>query len=142
MRREQLEQYRSKKEEIRELQYKLKHLGEGDSMIGNDVILDYSTGYPRPQSIVGVDWDKVNRTYERYVNKMARLGKECEEIEEFVESIPDSLTRRIFRMYYIDGMTQEKVAKKIHLDRSRISRKIDDFLKTHTKHTKHMYNNN
>jgi len=129
LRREQLEQYRSKKEEIRELQYKLKHLGEGDSMIGNDVILDYSTGYPMPQSVVGVDWDKVNRTYERYVNKMARLGKECEEIEEFVESVPDSLTRRIFRMHYIDGMSQIKISMRIHLSQSSISKKINEFFK-------------
>ena len=48
MTKERLESYRSCKEEIRELQYKLDHLGEGDSMIGNDTVFDYKTGYPRP----------------------------------------------------------------------------------------------
>lgn len=56
MTREKLEEYKSKKDEIHELQQKLQHLGEGDSLIGNDVILDYQTGYPRPQSIVGYDY--------------------------------------------------------------------------------------
>ncbi len=49
-----------------------------------------------------------------------------------MSGITDSVTRRIFRIYYIDGrknVTQRDVAKKIHLDRSRVSRKIDDFLK-------------
>lgn len=55
MTKEQLEEYKSKKAEIQELQYKLDHLGEGDSMIGNSVINDYRTGHPRPQSVVGVD---------------------------------------------------------------------------------------
>ena len=33
MEREQLERYLSQKEEIRELRYKLEHLGEGDSLL-------------------------------------------------------------------------------------------------------------
>ena len=37
--------------------------------------------------------------------------------------------RRIFRMYYLEGETQQKIGERLHLDRSRISRKIDDFLK-------------
>ena len=46
--------------------------------------------------------------------------------------IRDSTTRRIFQMYFIDGEvkpSQTKVAKRLHLDRSRISRRIDDYLK-------------
>ncbi len=42
------------------------------------------------------------------------------------------MARRIFRMYYIDGterITQRKVAKRIHVERSTVSRKIDDYLK-------------
>lgn len=49
-----------------------------------------------------------------------------------MENIKDSLTHRIFRIYYIDGrkdVTQREVAKRVHLDRSRVSRKIDDYLK-------------
>lgn len=45
MTRERLEAYRSNRDEIKELKYKLDHLGEGDSLIGNDVIFDLQTGY-------------------------------------------------------------------------------------------------
>ena len=128
MTREQLEEYRSKKEEIAELEYKLQHLGAGDSMVGNDVIFDYRSGYPVPQSVVGVDWQKYDNTKARYQNRLDELQRECDEVEEFVESIEDSLIRRMFRLYYIDGMTQDKVAKKLHMHRSGVSKKISDFL--------------
>ena len=129
MDRKQLERYRSQKEEILELQYKLEHLGEGDSLTGNDIIFDYSTGFPRPQAVVGYDYDKEQRLRARYKDRLLKLKKECEETEQWVEAIIDSQTRRIFRMYYLDGDTQQRIGKRLHLDRSRISRKIDDFLK-------------
>lgn len=129
MTRERLEGYRSCKEEIRELQYKLAHLGEGDSMIGNDVILDYQTGFPRPQSVVGYDYGKEERLRKAYESRIEKLQAECAEVEQWVESIPDSLTRRIFRMYYIDGMNQSKIAKRVHLSQAEISKKISRYLK-------------
>lgn len=129
MTKDRLEKYVSSKEEIAELTYLLEHLGEGDTMIGNDVINDYSTGYARPQTVVGFDYAKYERTRKRYEKRKLELEKECEEIEKFVEEIPDSLTRRIFRMYFILGMDQKTVARKVHLDRSMISKKIDAYLK-------------
>ena len=129
MTRERLEAYKSMQDEIRELKCKLQYLEEGDSMIGNSTINDYRSGYPVPRAVVGVDWDKMNRLHERYMNRIAKLQKECELVEEYIESIDDSLTRRIFRMYYLEGMKQKTISAVVHLDRSRVSRKIDDFLK-------------
>lgn len=129
MKREQLEDYRSKKGEIKELEYRLQHLGEGDSMVGNDVIFDYRSGFPIPQSVVGTDWDKVTRTENRCKSRIQKLKTECDEIEQFVEDIEDSVMRRIIRMYFIDGMSQENVAKSVGYSRGRVSQKINDFLK-------------
>lgn len=129
MTKERLEAYKSNKEEIRELRYKLEHLGEGDSLIGNDVIKDYRTGYPRPQSVVGYDYDKEDRLRTAYQARIQKLEAECAEVELWIEEIPDSLTRRIFRMRFMDGLSQRNVANKVHLDQSRISRKIDEYLK-------------
>ena len=129
MTREELEEYRSKKEEIAELEYKLKHISDNDEMVGNDVIMDYRSGFPVPQSVVGVDWKKYDNAKARYTNRLAKLREECDEIEAYVESIEDSITRRIFRMYYIDGASQENVAKAVHMSQSLVSKKISDFLK-------------
>lgn len=141
MEREQLERYLSQKEEIRELRYKLEHLGEGDSLIGNSTIFDYSTGYPRPQAVVGYDYNKERRLRERYETRLEKLQVDCEETEQWIEAIPDSQTRRIFRMYYLEGETQQKIGKKLHLDQSSVSRKIENFLKLHSMHKIHNYNN-
>lgn len=131
MTKEFLEEYRSKKEEIGELQYKLRHMynEDADAMIGNDTILNYNKGYPIPQAVVGVDWNKIVRTEKRYEKRIEILTKECVEVEQWIENIPDSLLRRIFRMYYIDKMTQRQIANKVHMDQSSVTRKIDNFLK-------------
>lgn len=129
MTKNRLEEYRSKKAEIAELQYKLDHLGEGNSLIGNDVIMDYRRGYPQPQSVVGYDYDRERRLRDTYQKRIEKLKEDCMEVELWIERIPDSLTRRIFRMCFVDGMTQKRIAKKVHIDQSRVSRKILDFLK-------------
>ena len=129
MTKEMLQSYRSKKDEIAELDWVLRHRWQDEGMIGNNVIMDYRKGYPRPQSVVGFDYDRYDRLQDRDNAKKALLEQECAEIEEFVESIPDSLTRRIFRISFIDGRKQKYVAKAVHLDQSRVSRRIDDYLK-------------
>lgn len=138
MTRERLEDYRSKKDEIKELQYKLAHLGKGDSMMGADTIFDYQTGFPRPQAVVGVDKDKMDRLEARYEKRIAELEAECAKVELWIEEIPDSLTRRIFRMYYVDGMPLHKIGQKVHLDKSTVSRKINSYLKVATHATNAM----
>lgn len=125
MTKQQLESYRSMKEEIAELKYKLNHLGQDDSLIGNDVIMDYRSGYPVPQSVVGYDFEKEWRLKTRYREKIAQLEKMCLDVEEFIENIPDSMTRRIFRLYYVDGKKQKDIAVLVHMERSVISRKIN-----------------
>ena len=125
MTRERMETYQSNKEEIQELTYKLAHLRE--NMVGNSVILDGRTGIPRPQAVVGVDEELLQRRRERYEKRKAALEQECEEIESYIESITDSLNRRILRMRYIDGMTQQRIARKVHMSQSAISRKVEKF---------------
>lgn len=123
--------YRSSKDEILELAYTLENRWKSETMIGNNVVFDYSKGYPMPQSVVGFDQERYERAQNRDLKKMKKLEKECEEIEEFVSRIPDTITRRIFRLYFIDGrkpMKQKDVAKKVNLDQSNVSRKIDEYL--------------
>lgn len=128
--KEILMSYRSKKAEIRELTVMIENRYRDESLIGNDVILDYSKSYPPiPQGVVGFDLAKYRRLQDRDRRRKEQLEKECAEIEDFIESIEDSLTRRIFRMTFIDGEKQRKVAKAVHLDRSVVSRKINNFLK-------------
>lgn len=129
MTREKLEDYKSKKAEIQELEAKLRDLPGSESMIGNSVVLDYRRGYPQPQSVVGYDYDLEQRRRGRWENRLGILRAEVAEVEDWIEAIPDSLTRRIFRMCYCDGLKQSKVAHKLHMDQATVSRKISQFLK-------------
>lgn len=134
-----LKSYNSKKDEIAELTYKINHLGKDDSLIGNNVVFDYRSGYPVPQPVVAVDREKHYQLEEKYKSRRDQLKEECRQVEEYIESISDSLTRRIFRMYYIDGYTQRQIANKVSMDRSSVSRKIDNFLKVaHNSHNAHL----
>lgn len=129
MTRERLEQYQSNKAEIKELKYKLQHLREGDSLIGNDVVFDYRSGYPQPQAVVGYDYELEAKRRKRYEDHIAKLQAEQDNIEEWVFAIRDSRTRRIFQLYFLDGLTQERVGRKVNMDRSVVSRKIDSYFK-------------
>lgn len=111
------------------MKQRLAGLAYDEGLVGNSVIMDYRKGYPQPQSVVGFDYDLYEKRRARWTKRLEQLQKEVDEVEEWIEAIPDGTTRRCFRMVYIDGLTQQQVAKKVHLDRSRISRKMDDYLK-------------
>lgn len=134
MTREQLEQYRSNREEMTELKQKLRNLDKDESIIESDVIMDYSSGFPVPQKIVGINEKRLYKIQEMYRRRIEKLEASCEEVEDYVESIEDSITRRIFRMKYMDGESQEKIGMLVHLEQSSISKKISRYLKCHTIH--------
>ena len=140
--KELLQGYRSKKAEIQELDWKLKNRWRDEALIGNDVIFDYSKGYPMPQAVVGFDYGKYERLQNQDQRRKEKLEQECEEAEKFVGSIEKSLERRIFQMYFIDGAeqpTQKEVAKAVHMERSSISKKIDDYVQlSHNSHDSHL----
>lgn len=139
MTREQLERYLSQKEEIRELRYKLEHLGEGDSLVGNSTIFDYSTGFPRPQAVVAYDYNREWRLRAQYSTRLEKIKFDCEETEQWIEAISDSQMRRIFRMYYLEGETQKRIGERLHIERSTVSKKIEAFLKvSHKSHNSHL----
>lgn len=123
-----LTDYRSKKAEIEELRSYLANMNRNSAFVGADTIMDYRKGYPVPQTIIGIDWKKVDRTEKRYQDRIAQLEKECEEVEQFIESITDSLTRRIFHMRFIEGKKLKEISKIVHIESSWVSRRINRYL--------------
>ncbi|WP_167957953.1 hypothetical protein [Anaerosporobacter faecicola] len=69
--------------------------------------------------------DKLIATREK---KKKELEAKALEIETFINSIEESELRLIFRYRFIDGLRQTEVGNLVNLDRSRISRKISDYL--------------
>lgn len=129
MTRKQLEEYRSNRDEIRELEYRLAHLGEDETLIVSSVVMDYRTGFPRPRTVTGIDENEYGRRRRMYQATLTRIRGECEEVEQWIEQIPDALTRRIFRMRFVDGLTQREIGKRVYLSQASVSEKISAFLK-------------
>lgn len=95
-----------------------------------------------PQSVTGFDSEKYERLQIRDMERKERLKKECEEIERFVDDIKDSITHRIFRIYFIDGrknVTLREVGKRVHMGRSGVGKRIENFLKvSRNSHDSHL----
>lgn len=108
MTRKLLEGYRKLKKEIPLLELELQEMVQGDNGFGNSVVLDYRTGEPRPQSVVGFDWKLYEHRNQVLEGKRAQLNA----VEEWINAIENGQTRCVFRMFYIDGMTWDRIAMK------------------------------
>lgn len=106
--RKRLDEYRKLKREIPFLEAELDELWFTDKGMGNSVILDYSDGFPKPQSVVGFDQERYNRRKAVLENKK----KKATEVETWIDSIEDGQTRCVFRMFYVEGMKWERIAVK------------------------------
>ncbi|MCI8409957.1 MAG: hypothetical protein HFJ09_11925 [Lachnospiraceae bacterium] len=82
--------------------------------------------------------EKIHRQIGSKRHELEEIEIKMQAIEEFIGRIQDIHIKTIFEYSFIEGLTQREVGEKVGLDRSRISRKIDNYLKTHTKHTKSM----
>lgn len=82
---------------------------EGDNGIGVSVVMDYRKGYPQPKAVPGFDWKLHDRREKILNNKKAR----CKAVEDWIKSIEDGQARYVFRMFYIEGMTWDRIAAKI-----------------------------
>ncbi len=109
-----LNNYRKYKMEIPLLEYELDEFWMTDKGMGNSTILDYRTGFPRPQSVVGFDM----ALYRRRKGALQRKKEQVEAVEKWIDAIEDGQTRCVFRMFYIDGMSWAKIAQRTGYSKS------------------------
>lgn len=64
----------------------------------------------------------------RYEHNLKFIEESEKEVCEFINGIPDSRARMIFRFYYEDGMSQQSIALKLHIDQSLVSKEVDKYL--------------
>lgn len=123
----ELEQYRSIVAEIGEIRDRLNMHMVHDTVTGSD------SEYPYVQHTISVGGVEETNRNEQDMCLLRRLEAKRQEIEEFVRSVPDSLTRRIFTYRYVDGSVKPSwqwIAFKIgHYDESYPRKKHNKFLK-------------
>lgn len=134
MTKEELEEVFHLPKEIQQIEERIERIRKQSEMV-SDVV---QNGYKRHAVIYGVD---IMRKYriEKNENKLRDFKKKLEdkkhEIEEYIETIPFSEIRQIFRFRYYDGLELYKVAtemnKKYKTDKyndDNVRKRIDRYL--------------
>ena len=126
--RKLLDDYRRLKQEIPLLELELVEMLQGDNGFDNSTIFDYRTGEARPQSVVGFDWKLRGHREKVLDGKKAKVKA----VEKWIEAIEDGQTRCVFKMFYINGMTWDRIAAKTGYSNSPDYPRLhirDDYLK-------------
>lgn len=136
MDKQTLKQYRALKREINLIDKKLNKLYDRKQNIPEVIgkVTGSSKEFPYTEIRTTVrmaepkESDQIKILIWKRKQRREVAERKLTEIENFISSIPDSDTRQIFEMIYIDGMKQREVSEKIGLERSGISKKIDGYL--------------
>ena len=110
--------------EIKELKDEIKNLSEISSHEMNGMPHSSRITNPPEQYFLKKErlLKKLNKKLEKYVDELER-------IENIIDEIEDEEVRVIARMRFIDCCKWREIARKVHLDRSVCSRKLDKYLK-------------
>ena len=113
MTREELEEIFHIKKEIQDLEKRVERIEKQSEMV-SDVV---QRGYKQHAIIYGVDVKRAYKLQSNYARlrkfKIKLVDKE-KEIENYIEVIPFSEIRQIFRYRYLDGMELYRVALKMN----------------------------
>lgn len=137
--KEIMKQYENMQEEIKRMRQDIKK-AEDDiaKLIEEGTVQDKVKG-----GLGGIQGFKIEgfpvATYERkrklLRSKIDRLKEKendlleiTESIELFIDSIPISRDRRIFRETFLENKAQQQIAKELHIDRSLVSKIISKYL--------------
>lgn len=130
---ERLRQYRSIKEEIKELAEQIHKLDSSDIVQGSD------KNFPYIKHNMKVETGECDHTRELLRKELQLLKTEYHALNEFINNIADSEIRRIFRYRYIEGWTFQKIAFKVGNGDEQVPRKKhNNFLKKYEKYENHV----
>ena len=135
MTEKELKEYKSLCKEIEDLDKRIQKIEEKEVDIVAGKVKGSMKDFPYIETRIGVQTytqehaEAENEIFRIYQDRIAKAEKKKLEIEQYIDSIEDSQLRLIFQYRYIDGMKQREIARKVNLDRSRISRKVSDYLK-------------
>ncbi len=146
MDRKTLEEYPLMEQRIQTKRERIRKLKGMVTQVEQDIVRGSNPDFPyQPVSFHTSGYniqDDEKKRYQIYnltqsLDKDVRATEERRlEVEEFIEGIADMTDQLIFTYIYLDRLTQEQAAKKLHMDRSRISRRISKYFPQNEKRTK------
>lgn len=118
-----LKQYKDLQIEIKELENRIKKLENYTYKVEHDVVKGSDNVFPYTERTFHIegyniqDVDKKNERLNRLEKLLTKRKNKCEDmkiqIEEFISTIPDSRTRRVFQYRYIDNLSWQAIAIRI-----------------------------
>lgn len=132
-----LKQYGALKKELQMLDDKLDKLYERQENVPEVMgkVTGSSSDFPYTQvrTTVRMAEPKGNDAIKKLIRikeqRREQVNDLIVEIEEFIAGIPDSETRQIFELTYLEGKKQREVAEQLGYTKGRISQKITQYLK-------------
>lgn len=136
--RETISQRNDIKKEIEDIRKEIKKVEDGiEKLLNEGTVVDKVKGglggiqgfkieglpekeYKRREKIL-------RNKYDRLTEKENDLLELNENIETFVDRIPVSRDRRIFKALYFEGKTQQQIANELNIDRSLVSKIISKY---------------
>lgn len=73
--------------------------------------------------------ERINKQIRKKEAERLQVLAEIQEVEEFLDGIEDAEIKEIFELLYVEGKKQKEAADILHIDRSYVSKKINNFLK-------------
>ena len=132
-------QYSDMQEEIKQMRMDIQKTEDSIAKLSEDgTVCDKVTGGMggiqgfKIEGFPVAEFEKRKRLLRKKVDRLTERENELlemtENIEMFIDNIPVSRDRRIFRSIYFDGKTQQQVANELHIDRSLISKTISKYI--------------
>lgn len=139
MTRQELEQYPSLLKEIEWLKNHVKKVErDHKAFMVADTVYGSTENNPlnRTITIHGIDWAEYDKKVQKYIKKLSeQICKAASlrlQIEDFIQSIPDSCTRTVFRMRYLDNKQFHQISIELKMggestSRMRHNRYLDNY---------------
>lgn len=134
-----LKEYRYIKKEHADIERRIKLLYRKlDELTASGTVVDsVSGGYGgeqhfRIEGFPDGDYTKTKNKLllqiSRHEQNLSRISEIEDEVHNFIDTIPDSRGRMIFRYYYEDSMSQQSIAMKLHIDRTLVGKEIEKWI--------------
>lgn len=117
--KELLKQYNDLQKEIKELEQRIERVKNKKIQVVSDTVKGspYFPYNERVIKVTGIEADRKEQQIDKLNNILYKRRAKCKElafqIEEFINTIPDSRTRRVFSLRYIDGLSWLQIARRI-----------------------------
>lgn len=135
MDKQKLKKYMPNKERLKRIDERIDELCERDipevmgKVVGSSEDFPYTEVRTSVRMYEPYENDRINKQIREKEAERLQVLEEIREVEEFFDKIEDIEIKEIFELLYVDGKKQKEAADILHIDRSYVSKKINNFLK-------------